>query len=395
MNQTALRLAAIVTLLMAVNLPSAQAQNTINVVTTAVPFLRISPDARAGAMGDLSLATSPDASSSYFNLGKVPFNTSSAGINVTYTPWLKKIVNDVYLASISGYYKFAENQAISASMRYFSLGSIQFTDAFGNSISEGRPREFGVDLGYSRKLSDKLGLGVGLKYIHSNLAGNFSSGNTSYKAGNSVAGDIGLYYTGANEVGRGWAFGLALTNLGSKIAYTDNADQKDYIPANLGLGTTYTFVADESNKITLGLDINKLLVPTPPAFSQTSNPTAEDSAKLATYRNQSVIGSWFKSFGDAPDGFKEELKEFQLSIGAEYWYNNQFALRAGYFYEDKTKGNRKYFTTGVGIKYNVFGLNFSYLVPTGSGTTQNPLSNTLRFSLVFDLDGTGASTEGQ
>src|SRR5215207_10017295 len=191
MNQTALRLAATVTLFLTV-VVRANAQQEINVVTTAVPFLRISPDARAGGMGELALATSPDAASSYFNLGKVPFNISNFGVNVTYTPWLKKLVNDVYLASMAGYYKFNEDQAISASLRYFSLGSIQFTDAFGNSISEGRPREFGVDLGYSRKLSEKTGLGVGLKYIHSNLAGNFSSGGTSFKPGNAVAGDIGI-----------------------------------------------------------------------------------------------------------------------------------------------------------------------------------------------------------
>ncbi|HEU4471712.1 MAG TPA: type IX secretion system outer membrane channel protein PorV [Flavisolibacter sp.] len=385
MRSTALRLTAAVTLLTFGILPSANAQTQpINVVTTAVPFLRISPDARAGGMGDLAIATSPDASSSYFNLGKVPFNTSKAGINVTYTPWLKKLVNDVYLASLSGYYKLDDNQAISASLRYFSLGSIQFTDNFGNNLQSANPREFGVDLGYSRKLSDRLGLGIGLKYIYSNLAGGFAGNGTSYKAGNAVAGDIGLYYSGLNEQGQGWAFGAALTNLGSRIAYTDNADQRDYIPANLGIGTTYTKVFDESNKISFGIDLNKLLVPTPP--TSTGNASA-DSAALADYRSKGVVSSWFNSFGDAPGGFSEEMKEFQASIGAEYWYNNQFALRAGYFFEDKTKGNRRYFTTGVGIKYNIFGLNFSYLIPSGSGNTQNPLSNTLRFSLVFDFDG--------
>ena len=181
-----------------------------------------------------------------------------------------------------------------------------------------------------------------------------------------------------------------MTNLGSKIAYTDNADQKDYIPANFGIGTTYTKVFDESNKISFGVDLNKLLVPTPP---QSTNNTSQDSANLVSYRNKSVIGSWFSSFGDAPGGFSEEIKEFQASIGAEYWYNNQFALRAGYFYEDKTKGNRRFFTTGVGIKYNIFGLNFSYLIPSGSGNAQNPLSNTLRFSLVFDFNGNGVEGE--
>lgn len=368
----------------------AQTNQKINVVTTAVPFLRISPDARAGGMGDLGLATSPDASSSYFNLGKVPFNTSQGGLNLTYTPWLKKIVNDVYLASLAGFYKIDDRQAISASLRYFSLGQIQFTDNFGNIQGNGNPKEFGVDLGYSLKISDKTGLGIGLKYIYSNLASGAVSQAGTYKAGNSVAGDIGLYHNGTNTQGEGWAFGLALTNLGAKIAYTDNADQKDYIPANLGLGTTYTKVFDESNKISFGLDLNKLLVPTPPVA--TGN-TSTDSANLTKYRNKPVIGSWFSSFGDAPGGFSEEIKEFQVSVGAEYWYNNQFALRAGYFYEDKTKGNRRFFTTGVGIKYNVFNLNFSYLVPSGgTGANQNPLSNTLRFSLVFDFDGSNGTS---
>jgi hypothetical protein len=307
-------------------------------------------------------------------------------VNVTYTPWLKKLVNDVYLASIAGYFKIDELQAVSGSLRYFSLGNIQFTDQYGQLQGEGRPREFGVDIGYSRKLTDRTGLGVGLKYINSDLAsGAAGQGRQTYKAGNAVAADLGFYHNRQTEDGQGWAFGVALTNLGSKIAYTDNADQKDFIPANFGIGTTYTRVLDESNKISFGVDVNKLLVPTPPRLS--------DPVALEDYRSKGVLSSWFSSFGDAPGGFSEELKEFQISAGAEYWYNNQFALRAGYFYEDETKGNRRYFTTGVGIKYNVFGLNFSYLVPSGgAGSNQNPLSNTLRFSLIFDLD--GSSSDG-
>jgi hypothetical protein len=381
MRSTALKLTAAITFFFAGVIPTI-AQDKINVVTTAVPFLRISPDARAGGMGDISVATSPDPSSSYFNLGKVIFNQTNNGLNLTYTPWLKKLVNDVYLASMAGYHKLNENEAISASLRYFSLGSIQFTDNQGNELQTSNPREFGFDIGYSRKLSARSGLGVGLKYIHSSLANGSINGNT-YKPGSAVAGDIGFYHTRTNDAGQGWAFGFALTNLGSKIAYTDNADQKDFIPANMGIGTTYTMVMDESNKLTFGLDVNKLLVPTPP--EATGDPVEDDKA-LAEYRNQSVMSSWFKSFGDAPGGFSEEMKEFQISVGAEYWYNNQFALRTGYFHEDKTKGNRRYFTAGVGIKYNVFGLNFSYLIPTGNSNNQNPLSNTLRFSLVFDFN---------
>jgi len=359
---------------------SAQTTNKLNVVTTAVPFLRISPDARTGGMGDLSVATSPDANSGFYNLAKIPFNEAQAGVGVTYTPWLKDLgLNDVYLASLAGYYKFDEDQAINASVRYFSLGNIQFTDNLGNDLNSFRPKEFGIDVGYSRKLSDQLSIGVGLKYIYSNLAGGAATNGSNYKAGTAVAGDLGFYYQGKNEIGTGWAFGAALTNLGSKIAYTDNADQKDFIPANLGFGTTYTKVFDAQNKISFGVDVNKLLVPTPPAEG--------DTAALTDYRTKGVVSSWFSSFGDAPGGFSEEMKEFQVSVGGEYWYNNQFALRAGYFWEDATKGNRKYFTMGIGIKYNIFGLNFSYLIPSGSGVNRNPLSNTLRFSLLFDLDG--------
>jgi hypothetical protein len=387
MRSTALKLiVCVLSFCGAIPLLNAQSAQKLNVVTTAVPFLRISPDARSGGMGDLGIATAPDANSSFWNLAKTPFNESKAGVALTYTPWLKDLgLNDVYLASLAGYYKFDEQQALSASLRYFSLGNIQFTDNLGNDLNTYRPREFGIDIGYSRKLSEKTGIGVGIKYIYSNLAGGAAVGNTNYKAGSAVAGDLTMYHSSQNSLGNGWAFGAALTNLGSKIAYTDNADQKDFIPANLGLGTTYTKVFDESNKITFGIDINKLLVPTPPAEN--------DSAALANYRTKSVIGSWFSSFGDAPNGFSEEIREFQVSVGAEYWYNNQFALRLGYFHEDKTKGNRRYFTGGVGIKYNIFGLNFSYLLPSGSGVNRNPLSNTLRFSLVFDLDGAAAAAQ--
>ncbi len=378
MRPTALKLTAAIVL--ATGLSSAvQAQSkTINVVTTAVPFLRVSPDARASGMGDIGLATSPDASAGFWNIGKVAFNESKGGVVATYTPWLKDLVNDVYLASLAGYYKFDDNQALNVGLRYFSLGDIQFTDAGGNALGSGKPREFGIDFGYSRKLSSKVGLGLALRYINSNLASGQANGGSTYKVGSAVAGDIGLYYDGKSAAGNGFAYGVTLSNLGTKIAYTDNADAKDYIPANLGLGATWTKNFNERNKITLGVDVNKLLVPTPPE-------NLNDPNALADYRSKSVVGSWFSSFGDAPGGFSEELREFQISAGAEYWYNNQFALRAGYFYEDKTKGNRRYFTAGVGLKYNVFGINFSYLAPTGNGATRLPLSNTLRFSVLFDF----------
>jgi Type IX secretion system protein PorV len=355
------------------------AQNNINVVTTAVPFLRISPDARAGGMGDIGVATSPDANSAFWNVGKTAFAEKKGGLAVTYTPWFKDLgLNDVYMATMGGYVKMDENSAISGTLRYFSLGNIQFTDNLGNDLQSFRPREFAIDAGYSRKLTSTLGLGVSLKYIYSNLANGTVNG-TSYKAGSAIAGDIGLFHSGAS----GWNWGVTLNNLGSKIAYTSDATKKDFIPANLGLGATYTKKYDDVNKLTFGLDVHKLLVPTPPAIG--------DSAGLVEYRSKGVVGSWFSSLGDAPGGFKEEMREFQLSVGAEYTYNDQFSFRAGYFFEDKTKGNRKYFTLGAGVKYNMFGLNFSYLLPSGSGVNRNPLSNTMRFSLVFDFDGGGGA----
>jgi len=230
-----------------------------------------------------------------------------------------------------------------------------------------------------------------LRYINSNLAGNNSFSGQAYKPGSAVSADLSIFHDGTagSSDGSGLNWGATLTNLGSKISYSNDATQKDYIPANLGLGIAYTKVFDETSKATFGLDINKLLVPTPPLFSTNGNGgggTAEDSIKLEKYRNQGVVKSWFSSFGDAPGGFNEELKEFQISAGAEYMYNNQFALRAGYFYEAPTKGDRKYFTLGVGLNYNMFGLNFSYLIPSGNGVNRNPLSNTLRFSLIFNLD---------
>jgi hypothetical protein len=346
----------------------------INVVTSAVPFLRISPDARAGGMGDVGIATAADASSGFWNLAKTPFAKDKFSVTASYTPWLSDLkLNDVYLASLAGYYQLDETQAISASLRYFSLGNIQFTDFSGNQLQSFRPREFAFDAGYSRKLSSKMGLGVALRYISSDLAGGSVNGVT-YKKGTAIAGDIHWFYKGTNAEGNGFDYGATLSNLGSKISYTSDASQKDYIPANLGLGMAYNKKFDADNKITFALDINKLMVPTPPSTT--------DSASLVEYRSKGVVSSWFSSFGDAG---KDELKEATIAIGSEYWYKDQFAFRAGYFYENKIKGDRRYFTLGAGLKYNMMGLNFSYLLPTGSGVNRNPLSNTLRFSLVYNM----------
>ncbi|HCY90155.1 MAG TPA: hypothetical protein DHV17_07845 [Chitinophagaceae bacterium] len=377
MKQATLKLTALV-LLLGGSITAAQAQsnaNSINVVTTAVPFLRISPDARSGGMGDVGIATSADANSAFFNVAKTPFGKNKTSIAVSYTPWLSDLkLNDVYLASLSGYHQIDDMQAITASVRYFSLGNIQFTDFTGNPLQSFRPREFSIDAGYSRKLSSKIGLGIALRYISSDLAGGTVNGVT-YKKGSSVAGDIHFFYKGTKESGNGFDWGATLSNLGSKISYTNDATQKDFIPANLGIGAAYNKKFDEDNKITFALDLNKLLVPTPPAVG--------DSAGLVEYRDKGVVGSWFSSFGDAG---KDEFKEITFSLGAEYWYKDQFAFRAGYFYENEIKGDRKYFTLGAGLKYNMFGLNFSYLLPTGSGVNRNPLSNTLRFSLLFEMN---------
>lgn len=359
----------------------AQAQtNGINVTTTAVPFLRISPDARAGGMGDLGVATSPDAASGFYNLSKTPFAKKDIGIGLTYTPWLKDLgLNDVYLLAASGYKKLDDLQAVSVGIRYFSLGNIPFTDNSGQPLGSGSPRELGFDAGYSRKLSDKLSIGLAARYIYSNLAAGYASNtSTTYQPGKTIAADISVYYQGATETEGGFNFGAAITNLGGKIGYTNNAQEKDYIPTNLGLGASYNMVIDDDNKLMFGLDINKLLVPAVPVITKDS---ATDANNAYNYHNKSITSSWFSSFSGP-----NQLKTLTFSAGAEYGYQDQFFFRAGYYYESQVNGGRKYFSMGVGLKYNVMGLNFSYLVPSGSGTNRNPLSNTLRFGLSFDLD---------
>jgi hypothetical protein len=382
MKQPTLKLSTLILLLTGL-ISGANAQttatNNINVVTTAVPFLRISPDARSAGMGDAGIATAPDAYAGFWNAGKVPFADNKMSVAATYTPWLSDLkLSDVYLLNVAGYYKLDDLQAVHAGLRYFSLGNIQFTDNSGSPLNQFRPREFAFDAGYSRKLSDKIGLGVALRYISSDLAGGTVNG-VSYKKASSVAGDVHFFYKNTKADGNGIDFGATLSNLGSKISYTSDASQKDFIPANLGVGAVYNKVFDADSKITFALDLNKLLVPTPPV--QGSMTDAEYAAALQDYRTKGVVSSWFSSLGDGDD-----LKEVTASMGAEYWYKNQFAFRAGYFYENKLKGDRRYLTLGAGLKYNMFGLNFSYLLPSGSGISRNPLSNTLRFTLQYNLD---------
>ncbi|WEK33901.1 MAG: type IX secretion system outer membrane channel protein PorV [Candidatus Pseudobacter hemicellulosilyticus] len=340
----------------------------VNIVTTAVPFLRITPDARAGGMGEAAIAASPDASSQFYNVAKYPFMESKSGISATYTPWLRKLgLNDVYLASLAGYYKLDDEQAFSGSLRYFNLGNIQITDYNGNDLNAESPREMCLDLGYSRKLSDHLALGLSVRYIRSTLARSAANG-TAYKSGNAVAADLGLYYTTVNDKAGGWSAGLALSNIGSKIGYTSDASQKSFLPANIGLGAGYTWITDEVNKISVTGEINKLLVPVAPIDG-----TEEDYRK---YNERGLISSITNSFDN---------KAMAYSLGAEYVYDGQFAIRAGYYTDSRSIGKRNYFTTGLGVNYNMLGINFSYLIPSGNGANVNPLSNTLRFSLLVDL----------
>jgi hypothetical protein len=347
-------------------------------ITTAVPFLRISPDARAGAMGDVGIATPADANAQYWNIAKIPFAKKKYGLSLSYTPWLKDLVPDIYLAYVSGFAKFGkdDNQAISGSLRYFSLGNINYTDINQQSLGTGMPREFALDFGYSRRLSTYLSTGIGLRYINSSLATG-AAGSANINPGNAVAGDVGVYYNRTTEMDNDkagtFSAGAVISNLGSKISYSST--RRDFIPTNLGLGAAYTYKADPYNKITLALDVNKLLVPGP---ESTTDSTGTPSY---FYPDKTVVSGVLSSFGD-PAG----IKRVNAALGAEYWYQDQFAVRAGYYYEHKENGDRRYLTCGIGVRYTVFNLNVAYLVPSGSGINRNPLSNTVRFSLSFDFD---------
>jgi Type IX secretion system protein PorV len=352
-----------------------------NAVTSAVPFLRIVPDARGGAMGDVGIATSADPNGMHYNPSKLAFAQKNVSISATYTPWMRNLgLQDVYLAYLGGYAKLDEFQTLGFSLRYFSLGDIEFTDDNANPLGQGKPNEFEVAAAYSRKLTDRFSAAVGAKFVLSSLATGQVVQGAEIKPGKAGAADMSLTYKAPLEVNKKKSeitIGLALSNLGSKITYT-NSLNRDYIPANLGLGAAWKFNLDEYNTLTITSDFNKLLVPTP-------RPEIDDDADgTPDYKQLSPIRGVLRSFGDAPGGFSEELKEITIGTGLEYWYDDQFAVRAGYFYENRSKGNRKYFSVGLGVKYNIFGLNFSYLVPTTN--QRNPLDNTLRFSLLFDFE---------
>lgn len=360
-----------------------------NAITTTVPFLMISPDARGGAMGDVGAATTPDANSGHWNPAKFAFIEKPGGVSLTYTPWLRQLVDGVSISYLSAYGKINKRSALAGSLRFFSLGQINYTDENGNTLGTFNPSEYAFDGFYSVQLSNHFSMGVGIRFVYSNLIGNLSSATT--RPGIAGAADLGMYYTNkkklkASKKMMDYAFGLAITNIGNKITYTSDA-QRNFIPINLRLGGYAGVQVDDYNHVGIALDFNKLLVPTPPLYALDTNGRFQvgPNGRVVAYgfsNDVPVLEGMFQSFSDAPNGFKEEMQEIQISVGGEWWYQKQFAVRTGYFYENQNKGNRKFLTFGIGLRYNVFGLDVSYL--TGLGQ-RNPLQNTLRFSLLFDF----------
>ena len=363
---------------------------SLNTITTAVPFLLIAPDSRSGAMGDVGVATSPDANSMHWNPAKLAFTSEDIGASISYVPWLRALVPDINLSYITGYKKLDDNQAVGLEMRYFSLGDITFTDIVGTTIGQYKPHEFALGGSYARKLSDQFSLAISARYIYSNLTGGQSAGGIETVAGQSIASDLAGFYTKPVRMGgqdMDLAVGLNISNIGSKVSYTETA-RTDFIPINMRLGTALGADIDDYNKISLAIDMNKLLVPTPPIYdvNDVDNDLDKEEILYGKDNNVGVVSGIFQSFGDAPGGYKEEFREINYSVGSEYWYNDQFAIRAGYFFEHDTKGGRKFFTFGSGVKYSAFILDFSYLVnaSTDAGAT-NPLANTMRFSMTWNF----------
>ena len=366
--------------------------NEFNPVNTGVTTLGIAPDARGSAMGNLGAATDPDINSQYWNPSKYAFAYSSGGLGLSYTPWLRKLVNDIFLADLTGYWKLGsgDNQAISASLRYFSLGEVTMNDDTGATLQTINPYEMAFDIGYSRKLSESFSMGVALRYILSDLSYEDSYSGEQTTAASAFAADLAGYYVSYPMVGRNecqFAFGFNINNIGSKVSYNHGANNA-FLPTNLRLGASFMFPLADYNTLALGLDLNKLLVPTKPRQRDFDMDTTEGQAAyeeaLDEWENMSPITGIFKSFGDAPGGFKEELQEINLSIGAEYAYNQQFFARMGYYYENANKGGRSYFGFGAGFSLNVVRLDASYMLATAQSS---PLDQTLRFTLSFDMDG--------
>ncbi len=379
-----------------------QSSGELNAIQTVVPFLTIAPDSRAGAMGDAGVATSPDIYSLHWNPAKFAFIDGKGGTGISYVPWLRNLVPDINIATFTGYYRFDKKQVISGSLIYSSLGYIDFTDETGITAMTYRPNEWAFDVGYSRLFSEYFSGGIAFRMIYSNLTGGYTSQGEATKPGFSVAADISGYYQRPvdfmNKDGV-LSFGLNFSNIGSKMNYSDS-QTSDFIPMNMRLGAAYSINFDTYNKFNISIDINKLLVPTPPVYYEIGD-TAKDGTVVSAAQtvikagkdpNVAVPVAIFQSFYDAPGGFKEELRELTFSYGLEYWYNNQFAIRAGYFHENETKGNRKYFTAGAGFRLNGFTIDFSYLMPT---VQNHPLARTLRFSLSFDISALRNATKSK
>lgn len=360
------------------------ANYTSNVIQTPVPFLNISPDARGGAMGDIGAATKPDVNSMHWNPAKYAFMDDAFGFSSSYSPWLQRIAPDIRLLYLSWYMKLDRLQTIAASIRYFSLGQIIFTNDYGKETGNKTPNEFTIDGAYSRLFSERFSMGIAFRFIRSDLSsGSYLSGVEPSKAGVTGAVDISAYYKKplqANNQAAELAFGINISNIGNKISYTENA-KKDFIPTNLRIGTAYTMSLDPYNKLVLSTDLNKLLVPTPPLYYTDSNQIRTRVKGMDP--DVSVTQGIIQSLYDAPGGYSEKLKEIMVSVGTEYWYRDQFAIRGGYFNESAMKGNRKYFTVGIGLKMTLLTLDFSYLVPTAG--RDNPLANTMRFSASVNI----------
>lgn len=368
--------------------PAALTGQTRNYISTGMPILLIAPDATAGAMGDAGVASTPDIYSAHWNNAKFAFIEGDFGLSTTYTPWLRNLgVGDMNLLYLGGYKKINSRSTVAASLTYFSLGEIQSTDPEGNSNGTMNPNEFAADVTYTMKLNDELSLGASGRFIQSDLTNgqNVSdgSGYVTTKPGRSLAADLGLYWQHPIDEAQTVAVGAFISNMGAKLSYSDDDTRQEFLPANLRVGARYSYELDESNRINVVADVNKLLVPTPPVT--VGDVTYSDYYQNMTdYYNTGVMRGIIQSFYDAPGGFSEELRELQYSVGAEYWYKNTLAARAGYFYENDTKGGRQYATVGFALKYNVMQFDFAYLIPT-TAFSSNPLSNTIRISLTFNL----------
>ncbi|MBR7176170.1 MAG: type IX secretion system outer membrane channel protein PorV [Bacteroidales bacterium] len=371
-----------------------------NVISTAVPFMMIAPDARSSAMGDVGVSTSPDVYSMHWNPAKYAFIEEDFSVGLAYSPWLRSLVNDMNIAYLAASKRVSPKATVAASLRYFSLGDINYTGQGGSDLGTYSPNEWAMDVTYSRKLGNYISGAVAGRFIYSDL----TQGVLDYsKPAISVAADIAVFYTRDvywfKDMDAVFSWGVSINNIGSKMNYNEASLKKDFIPTNLRFGPTLKLDIDDFNSLAFSVDINKLLVPTPPIYMKDSLGSIiyeGTDPMIESGKNNEVgpIQGMIQSFFDAPGGFKEELKEFTLGVGAEYWYNKTFNVRAGFFHESKMKGNRRYVTLGAGLRYNVFGLDVSYLVPVNNTATSgtNPLENTLRFSLTVNIDKWGDNT---